>query len=78
MRAEVNLLAQSDRASGVVNALTKNHEDKLVELHEQLELKKSLPSSTRDRIGCFIEAAFDQKQADNQDSCELTEQDRDA
>ena len=34
LRAEVNLLrAQSDRLLGAVNALTKNHDDELVELH---------------------------------------------
>ena len=34
-----------------MNALTKNHEDELVELHEQRELKKRISLSTRDRIG---------------------------
>ena len=76
LQAEVNLLrAQRDRLSGAVNALTKNHDDELVELQEQLELKKRIPWSTRDRIGGLIEAAYDRMQTDNQDSGELTEQD---
>ena len=41
LRAEANLLRlQRDRLSGAVNALTKNREGFLVELHEQRELKK--------------------------------------
>ena len=76
MLEEVNLLrAQRDRLSGAVNALTKNHEDELVQLHEQWELKKRIPSFTWDWIGGLIEAAHDRMQVDNQDSGELTEQD---
>ena len=58
-----------------MNALTKNHEDELVQLHEQWELKKRIPSFTWDWIGGLIEAAHDRMQVDNQDSGELTEQD---
>ena len=73
--AEVNVLrAQRVRLSGAVNALTKNREDELVELHEQRELKKHISSSTRNRIGCLFEAAYDRMQADNQDSGELTDE----
>ena len=55
-RVEVNLLmVQVDRHSRAMNALTKNHEDELVELHKQRELKKRIPSSTRERIGCLIQ-----------------------
>ena len=43
-----------------------------------VELKKRIPSSTLDRVGGLIEAAYDCMQADNQDSGELTEQDGDA
>ena len=64
-----------DRVSDAVNALTKYREDELVELHEQRELRKRIPSSTRDRIGGLIDAAYDRMQEDNQDSGELTEQD---
>ena len=79
MRVEVNLLmAQMDRLSGAVHALTKYREDELVELHEQRELRKRITSSTRDRIGVLIDAAYDRMQEDNQDSGELTEQDGDA
>ena len=57
-----------------MNALTKNLEDLLVELHEQRELKtrKRIPSSTRNRIGDLIEVAYDPMQADHEDSGELT------
>ena len=69
---------ESDRLLGAVNTLTKYREDELVELHEQRELRKRIPSSTRDRIGGLIDAAYDRMQEDNRDSGELTEQDRDA
>ena len=68
-------MTQMDRLSSAVNALTKNREDELVELHAQRELKKHIPLSTRDRIGGLIDAAYDRMQEDNQDSDELTEQD---
>ena len=72
-------MAQRDRLLVAVNALTKYHEDELVELHEKGGgLKKRIPSSTRDRIGGLIDAAYDRMQEDNRDSGELTEQDRDA
>ena len=51
-------MAQMDRLSGAVNALTKYREDELVELHEQRELRKRIPSSTRDRIGGLIDVAY--------------------
>ena len=41
LRAEVNLLRESGHKgtlSGAVNAQTKNHEDELVELHEQWDV----------------------------------------
>ena len=47
-----------------MNALTKNHEDELVQLHEQWELKKRIPSFTWDWIGGLIEAAHDRMQVD--------------
>ena len=75
MRAEVS--EQRDRLSGAVNSLMKNHDNELVELDEQRELKKRIPSSTRVRIGCLIETAYDSIQEDNQDSGELIEQDGD-